>query len=76
MPPEIIIEIFEWIPRKDLKNMRLVSRKFQDYAKPLLFKTIYVKFNGKSYERLQAVAKDKTLRALVQCVCFDGSDFH
>jgi hypothetical protein len=55
--------------------MRLVSRKFQGYAKPLLFKRIYLKFNGKSYERLQAVAKDKTLRALVQCVYFDGSDY-
>jgi hypothetical protein len=75
MPLEIIIEIFEWIPRRDLKNMRLVSRKFQDYAKPLLFKTIYLKFNGKSYERLQAVAKDKTLRTLVRCVCYDGSDY-
>jgi hypothetical protein len=74
MPSEIIIEIFEWIPRRDLKNMRLVSRKFHDYAKPLVFKMIYLKFNEKSYERLQAVAKDKTLRALVQCVCFDGSD--
>jgi hypothetical protein len=75
MPPEVILEIFEWLQRRDLKNMRVVSRKYQGYAKPLLFNKIYLSFNLKSFERLQEVAKNRTLSKLVQRVCYDGSDW-
>lgn len=47
--------------RHHYARLRLVNRRFNDLATPYLFRSIGLRFNAKSFARLELLAKNKKL---------------
>ena len=64
--------ICAWLPRSDLKTVRLASRLWAKAALPTLLQTVFLRINLESFGRLQEISRDATLRKHVRKVVYDG----
>jgi F-box-like len=76
LPTEIISGIFRSVSKANLKSLRPVSRRFNDVACPMLFRSINIRLRDKDIEMLQWTARDPVIRCLVREVigysCSEG----
>src|SRR5690349_23170920 len=52
LPQEVVATICALLPRSDLKVVRLVSHAWDEAAQRLLFQTVFLKVNLRSFEKL------------------------
>ncbi|KID83164.1 F-box domain, Skp2-like protein [Metarhizium guizhouense ARSEF 977] len=72
LPPEIRQRICASLPRPDLKNLRLVSRVWDEAPLPALLRTVFLRVNLQSFENLQDIAESKKLGNHVRFISYDG----
>jgi F-box-like len=73
LPLEITTAIFRFVKKADLKSLRLVSRRLNDVASPMLFMSVAVS-RDKDIEVLKCIAGDLVIRWLVQEVIYSDAD--
>lgn len=74
LPTEIIVNILWWLPTKDIKNVRLVSKFFNDVAAQFVFETLYISTKLKDREIFTAVSEHPLLSSVVREVVFDAAN--
>ena len=74
VPPEIISLVCEYLLRPDLRNIRLVNRDFNVSAQRVLFRTIFLKVNHPSFDRLWNISEHKILRRYVEVITYGGRE--
>ena len=72
IPPEIVGSICNRLPREDLRNVRLVSRRLNGAAQRLLFHTVFLKINPSSFGKLSNISNHEVLRLHVRNISLDG----
>jgi hypothetical protein len=68
--------IFSYLPRSAFKTLRLTSNKLNSTIEPLLFGSVFLKTNIKSFTRLLAIANHDHLRKHVQAFIYDPRTLH
>jgi hypothetical protein len=71
LPHDIHSMIFSYLPRSALKTLRLTSKKLNSTIEPLLFHSVFLKINIKSFTRLLAIANHHHLSQHVQAFIYD-----
>ena len=74
IPLEIASLVCECLSRPDLRNTRLVNRELNTAAQRVLFRTIFVKVNRPSFDRLSNISQHTTLRHYVEAIIYDGRE--
>lgn len=74
LPPEIAVNILRWLPAKDNKNVRLVSKFFNVIASQFVFESLYISTKLKDREAFTAVSEHPFLSQLVKEVVFDSTN--
>lgn len=69
---EILTEICGLLSRPDLKNIRQVARRWAKAAQPALFRTLFLRINLESFERLQDISRHSTFSKYVRKISYDG----
>ncbi|KAK9321775.1 hypothetical protein V1517DRAFT_159991 [Lipomyces orientalis] len=69
---DVLTRICAMLPRPDLKNVTLVCRCWANAARPILFRTVFLRISLQSFERLQEIARHNTLRKYVRKISYDG----
>ncbi|KAH9212888.1 hypothetical protein DL95DRAFT_463547 [Leptodontidium sp. 2 PMI_412] len=72
LPLEVFTMIFAPLSRSDLIALSLTSHKLRSAACTLLFKTIHLKVNLKSFARLQRIASHPVYSSHVRTILYDG----
>jgi len=62
LPPELVAQILEAADREDLKNLRLVCRSIERYARYLLFSSLLLLPTDLSLQRWDSLLKTKATR--------------
>jgi hypothetical protein len=70
-PPEVLANICEYLPRRDLKCFRFLLRNSRIAAERFLFRDLYVQFNLKSLERLESIALHPYFGKYVRSIDYD-----
>lgn len=60
------------LPQTDLKSVRLVSHIWDEAAQRLLFQSVILKVNLRSFEKLQDISKHHKLSKHVRAISYDG----
>lgn len=60
------------LPRSDLKSVRLVSHIWDEAAQQLLFQTVILKVNLRSFEKLRDISQHHKLSKHVRAISYDG----
>ena len=76
VPLELCIEIFGGILKSDLKSIRLVSKKLNALASPLLFTRVYASLHLKDLEVLSAISRHLILSLFVLEIVYSGVFFY
>jgi len=72
IPQELVDSIIKLLSRADLKNSRFISRAWNsDYARRCLFKTIILRPNILSYNKLRAILRVKAYRKYIEYIIYD-----
>jgi hypothetical protein len=71
-PPEVLAGICVLLSRPDLRNIRLLSRTWDDAAQRILFETVFLRINLQSFERLQDISRHYKLSKHVRIISYDG----
>jgi hypothetical protein len=71
LPPEVLANICEYLPRRGLKAFRLLLRNTRTAAERFLFRDLYVQFNLRSLERLESVALHPYFGKYVRSIDYD-----
>ncbi|KFZ17825.1 hypothetical protein V501_01534 [Pseudogymnoascus sp. VKM F-4519 (FW-2642)] len=74
IPPEILSSFCECLERPDLRNVRLLNRAFDNAARRILFRTIFLKVNLHSFWKLAKISEHETLRQYVEIFIYDGRE--
>lgn len=74
IPPEILSLFCECLDRQDLRNVRLLNRAFDNAARRILFRTIFLKVNLHSFGKLSNISEHETLRHYVEVFIYDGRE--
>ena len=74
IPPEIVSSFCECLDRPDLRNVRLLNRGFDNAARRMLFRTIILKVNLYSFDKLSKISEHETLRHYVEVFIYDGRE--
>ncbi|KAG4442339.1 hypothetical protein IFR05_002190 [Cadophora sp. M221] len=72
LPLEVLTMILAPLPRSDLIALSLASHKLRSAACTLLFKTIHLKVNLKSFARLQKISSHPVYSSHVRTILYDG----
>ncbi|KFY80511.1 hypothetical protein V499_00635 [Pseudogymnoascus sp. VKM F-103] len=64
----------ECLDRPDLRNVRLLHRAFDNAARRILFRTIFLKVNLHSFGKLSKISEHETLRHYVEVFIYDGRE--
>jgi hypothetical protein len=72
LPAEVIDIICQYLARPDLRVLRIASKHTQPSAERVLFRTIYLHFNLKSFKRLESIIEHSRLREYVRVLDYDG----
>lgn len=75
LPHEILLEIFQYLGKKDLKSTRLSSRYFNLAACRSLFDTVYICAQSVDYDVLVSISKCPNLSKWVKTLRYDASQF-
>jgi hypothetical protein len=70
LPTEMVLGILQSVNKDDLKCLRLVSRRLNDVASPLLFKSVNASHSDKDIKTLGLVAEDETISGFVQEIVY------
>ena len=73
---ELQLKIFQFLPKKDLKNVRLTCSQLSGPATEPLFDRIYVSNRQKDLEVLEAWTADEGLRRHIKQIIFDVSSLN
>ncbi|KID86608.1 F-box domain, Skp2-like protein [Metarhizium guizhouense ARSEF 977] len=71
LPFEVLGMICAFLPRADLKALRLVSRAFDGPSLSTLFRTVYLKVHLGSFEKLQDISRSEKLSKHVRYISYD-----
>jgi len=71
-PPEVLVRICVLVSRPDLRNIRLLSRIWDDAAQRILFETVFLRINLQSFKRLQDIAQYDKLSKHMRIISYDG----
>ncbi|ELR10084.1 hypothetical protein VC83_07588 [Pseudogymnoascus destructans] len=74
IPPEILSLFCECLDQQDLRNVRLLNRAFDNAARRILFRTIFLKVNLHSFGKLSNISEHETLRHYVEVFIYDGRE--
>lgn len=69
---EVLGMICAFLPRADLKALRLVSRAFNGPSLSTLFRTVYLKVHLGSFEKLQDISRSEKLNKHVRYISYNG----
>ncbi|KID81470.1 F-box domain, Skp2-like protein [Metarhizium guizhouense ARSEF 977] len=72
LPPETLQMICTLLPRADLKNLRLLSRAWDETPLPALLRTVYLRVHLQSFENLQDISRSEKLQKYVRYISYDG----
>ena len=75
-PPEILLNIFGFIEKADLKVLRLVSRRFNAIAPVILFMSVNASPHDDDLEVLQLISEHSIFRHYVREVIYFEVYFH
>jgi hypothetical protein len=75
-PHDIHCMIFSYLPRSALKTLRLTSNRLNFAVEPLLFHSVFLKINIKSFKRLLSIANHDHLSQHVQTFMYDPRTLH
>ncbi|KAI9700844.1 MAG: hypothetical protein M1836_002213 [Candelina mexicana] len=75
VPTELLIEIFKYLPRKDIKSTRLVCKEFQYASSQFLIDRVYLSGQTKQIEALTAVSRHPIFRNYVREIVYDAAHF-
>jgi F-box-like len=70
LPTELILLIFQYVDKTDLKSLRLVSRRLRDIAPWMLFTSVEVSPLVKRFEVLQSVANHPIISRCVRQIVY------
>ena len=72
IPQEVVDSIIELLPVADLKNSRFISPSWNsDYARRCLFRTVVLRMNLLSYQKLQTIARHKPFGTYIEYIIYD-----
>jgi len=71
LPPEVLANICQHLPPRDLKSFRLLLWNTRTAAERFLFRDLYVQFNLKSLERLENIALHAYFGKYVKSIDYD-----
>ena len=74
VPLEIVSLVCEYLLRPDLRNICLVNRDFNVAAQRVLFRTIFLKVNRPSFDRVWNISEHKILRRYVEVITYGGRE--
>ncbi|EFY97483.1 hypothetical protein X797_007170 [Metarhizium robertsii] len=72
LPFEVLGMMCAFLPRADLKALRLVSRAFDGPSLSTLFRTVYLRVHLGSFEKLQTISRSEKLSKHVRYISYDG----
>ncbi|KAL8879710.1 MAG: hypothetical protein Q9198_002731 [Flavoplaca austrocitrina] len=75
LPSEILLEIFGYLEKLDLKAVRLTSRACSQYANRFLFDVVYISAFKTDYEVFINLAEHLELSTCVKNLKYDASQF-
>ena len=75
LPTEVQLIVLEYLGKRDLKQLRLVSREWQSLATPLLFETIYVSPHQNDVETYKGITQNPMIAVLVKKLVYDVATF-
>jgi hypothetical protein len=70
LPSELYMGIFQFVPKSDLKSIRLVSKRLHTISSPFLINKVYASFHFQDLKVLEAISNHPTLRLLVKEVVY------
>jgi hypothetical protein len=71
LPPEVLANICEYLPRRDLKSFRFLLRNTRTPTERFLFRDLFVQFNLKSLERLENISVHPYFGKYVRSIDYD-----
>lgn len=74
IPSEILSSIIEYLPPSTLRNVRLVNKALSNTASRVLFRTVHLKVDLTSFDRLAAISKHNDLRNHVEELYYNGNE--
>ncbi|KAL9576667.1 MAG: hypothetical protein Q9212_006912 [Teloschistes hypoglaucus] len=76
LPIELLREITDYLVRRDLKSLRLVSSGLQDLVTPLIFTTAVCALRRGVFDIFQAVVNSPTISQCITELVYDASCFN
>lgn len=74
IPAEILTIILDYLPKKDIKNIRRVCQAINVLAAPLLFRSLYISTRLKDRKAFTSVSEHPVLSQLVKEVVYDSTN--
>lgn len=74
VPPEILVEIIQCLPKKDIKSVRQTSKGLHDIATRYLFDSLYISSKFKDREAFTAISEHPVFRHLVTELVYDSTN--
>lgn len=74
MPAEILVEIIQCLPKKDIKSVRRTSKGLHDIATRYLFDSLYISCRLKDREAFTAISEHPVFRHLVTELVYDSTN--
>lgn len=75
VPLEVILQIFQRLPKSDLKSIRLCCKAYSVLASEFLFDVVYISTHQADFEILAQVASHSLISKCVNQLRWDGSHF-
>lgn len=75
LPPEVKVAVLSSLYKRDLKNVRLVSKEWNALATGPLFDRVYVSCRAVDMEVFKNMTSHPVISSVVKEVVFDGSQF-
>lgn len=76
LPDEMILNVFGSLPRKDIKNVRLVNQKMHRISSPLLISRAYIAARPKTLQIFNEIVSHPVFSQSISEVVYDCSEFH
>lgn len=76
LPIELWIDVCSYLPRDDIRNVRLASKHLSLAATSALFSTVFLTLQATSFNHLLAISSDPALSKEVRHIQYDGREIH
>lgn len=74
LPPEVVCEVIGFLPKKDIKNVRLASKGLSVLGAHRLFQSVYISTKRKDMESFTSVSKHPVFSKMVKEVVYDSTN--